>query len=106
MVVEEAIEQQMGDPAENPTHALLVGLKGVAVVVGAAKGLIIHDREDGETDVRQEKEIGEPLPDRGAFLLVAQIIEVNDQPKHEHRSEDRQDNVRRVFPGPSVPNPV
>jgi hypothetical protein len=76
------------DPTRHPVHTPLVDPEGVGVVVGATKCLVVDDGEKRKAHVGKKEEVAERAPERERHALVSQVIEIHNQAKHEHGTQD------------------
>ena len=63
VVVDESIEQQMGNTPENPFHPGLVDEMSIRVIVASVEGRVIDYREQRKDNVRQQEKVGKRRPD-------------------------------------------
>ena len=92
--VDEAVEDQMEQPARDPGHAGLVDPRVFAVVVRPEERGAVDHRVQGKAHVGQHEEVRQRLERRRALLVVAQGVQVEGETEHEHGAEDRPDGDR------------
>ena len=98
--VDDLVERQVDQAAQHPLHAGLVEAQRVVVVGAALQRLVVDDREQREADIRKHEEVRTAPADAERRRPVLQVVEVDDQPEHEHRAEDRPERRRdRGGPG-------
>jgi hypothetical protein len=83
----------VNNAAHDPVDALLIGGVGVGAVVAAAPSLEVDDRKQREAGIGQHEKVAHRLRRRHCSLVVSQVVEIRDQPEHEHRAEDRPDRL-------------
>ena len=76
----------MRDAPKHPLHTSLVDLKLLTVVVGSAERPVVHNREERESNVWKQEEIRERGRNTHRAFVVPEIVHVDNQPEHEHRS--------------------
>src|SRR2546423_11196465 len=70
VLINEAIEDELGDSSKHPLHAALVNPVLVFIIISSLKRGVVDNRKEGEAKVGQQKEIGHrPRPAERRLLM-------------------------------------
>src|SRR3546814_12098745 len=90
---------EVEDSPHHPVDADLIDPVLVNVVVAAPEALVVNHGEHRKADIRQHTEVADAASEGSLFL--PNIVKVDDQEEHEHRSPERPD---RLTPYPRKPH--
>src|SRR5688500_3204009 len=87
VIIDHPVKDEVNHSPGHPVDAGLINNVGIGVVVIPLESLVVHYRQEREANIRQHKKVRQRLRERLRCLLIAHIVEINHQTKHEHRAQ-------------------
>src|SRR6185295_10392351 len=91
MQIDQSVQDQVKDTSGHPINTDLVDTVGIIIVIIATESLVIDYWKERKTDVRQHEKVRQRLRHRRRGLVVTNLVEIQNEPEHEHGTEDGPD---------------
>ena len=103
VLVDTTVQDEMGNASQHPVYSCLVNSERLIVVIRAPKRLIIDHGKKWEAHIRQHEKIGQSCRVRYRLLLMPEIVEIDNETEHKHRTQNGPNRWRPGYVEPTHP---